>query len=374
MAKREFVMLAHKLDYTNPTKVKQHIGGWWFSEKLDGERCFWDGGVSRGILKSEVPWANCAKDFRYQAQPYATGLWSRYGNVIHAPNWFLDALPTVPLDGELFALNQQKRQFTHSTIKKIVPINEEWRDITYMVFDSPPPVTIFADGIIDSPNFKKVLKDCEKWFMARVASCDIKWFAKSDTPYQTTYTMLKAHLMQSPNISRLHNQFVLPYPQSLCFEVLENRLSTILEWGGEGLIVRDPNARYSCSRVHHLLKVKPFDDMEGTVTGYITGRETDKGSKLLGMMGALVLRLDDGTRLELSGFTEAERKLGATEFIDFGHVSPFQWAQQHAETECPEWVEAIDFPRGSRVTFKYRGKSDAGVPQEARYWRKDERV
>jgi hypothetical protein len=60
MAKREFLQLAHKLD------AKKHgIGGWLYSEKLDGERCFWDGGVSTGLAKSEIPWANTNKDERY---------------------------------------------------------------------------------------------------------------------------------------------------------------------------------------------------------------------------------------------------------------------------------------------------------------------
>jgi ATP-dependent DNA ligase len=41
MAKREFLMLAHKHE-------GQNILGWLYSEKLDGMRCFWDGGITRG--------------------------------------------------------------------------------------------------------------------------------------------------------------------------------------------------------------------------------------------------------------------------------------------------------------------------------------
>ena len=47
MSRREFLMLAHKF---NPKKHR--IGGWYMSEKLDGMRCWWDSGVTRGILKS----------------------------------------------------------------------------------------------------------------------------------------------------------------------------------------------------------------------------------------------------------------------------------------------------------------------------------
>src|SRR5512146_1443494 len=49
------------------------LAGWWMSEKLDGVRAYWDG---RQFL-------------------------SRLGNLYHAPDWFGEGLPAVPLDGEL---------------------------------------------------------------------------------------------------------------------------------------------------------------------------------------------------------------------------------------------------------------------------------
>ena len=42
--RREFLQLA---DTYNPAKHK--IAGYLVSEKLDGTRCFWDGGLSRGV-------------------------------------------------------------------------------------------------------------------------------------------------------------------------------------------------------------------------------------------------------------------------------------------------------------------------------------
>lgn len=53
MAKRNFLMLAHTF------KPGKHFpGGMFLSEKLDGIRCYWDGGISRGIPKANVPYAN----------------------------------------------------------------------------------------------------------------------------------------------------------------------------------------------------------------------------------------------------------------------------------------------------------------------------
>ena len=64
MPKNEFLMLAHKYDVN-----KHHVDGWFISEKLDGMRCMWDGGVTCGLEKTEVPWANCTKDARYVTIP-----------------------------------------------------------------------------------------------------------------------------------------------------------------------------------------------------------------------------------------------------------------------------------------------------------------
>ena len=54
----EFVMKAHTY---NPSK---HIitKDWFVSEKLDGMYCLWDGGITRGMPVTEIPWAYHAKD------------------------------------------------------------------------------------------------------------------------------------------------------------------------------------------------------------------------------------------------------------------------------------------------------------------------
>jgi len=264
-------------------------------------------------------------------------------------------------------LDKTARQFIHSWIKKIVPMEDEWRKVTYMVFDSPPPITIFADGIIDNVNFKKVFKGCrEYWYQSKVA---MDWIANPATIYKSSQAMIAPIIAKcDQQIVRLHEQHELPFAQHLALKVLENNLSTVVDNGGEGLIVRDPNKCYECCRSHFLLKMKPFDDMEGTVIGYTTGRETDKGSRLLGKMGALIVRLPNGSRLELSGFTDQERELGC---IDSQPVNRAKfWANNNPEAEVPDWIQAEMFPRGTVVTFKYRGLSADGIPIEARYWRK----
>ncbi len=155
-------------------------------------------------------------------------------------------------------------------------------------------------------------------------------------------------------------QVELPYgPEAvdamhLCLEEFTSR-------GGEGVIVRDPQSWWIPERSHKMIKIKKYLDAEAKVTGYTTGRATDKGSKLLGMMGALVTEFN-GKRLELSGFTDAERELNNEEAFD--------WACDNPGEEVPDWIEAKHFPRGSIITFTYRDLSRDGIPQEARYYRK----
>jgi DNA ligase-1 len=203
------------------------------------------------------------------------------------------------------------------------------------------------------------------WVKAReAAGFQFDKIMRVDARYESVLYVLDSFLvLADKKIIQIHKQVALPYPQHLAIQVIESWLSDVLDRGGEGLVLRDPNMTYKCERSHKLLKYKPFDDMEGTVIGYITGRETDKGSRLLGKMGAMILRLDSGVRLELSGFTDAER------LLNDGADAAREWAIANPEKECPEWIWPTVFPRGSRVTFKYRGLSADGVPIEARYWR-----
>jgi ATP-dependent DNA ligase len=189
--------------------------------------------------------------------------------------------------------------------------------------------------------------------------------------FRQEYFLLNKHIDHGQS-AKIVEQIELPMSGKLAPEKLDKFAAEIIAQGAEGVMLRDPNKQYECCRSHNLLKYKPFDDMEGEVVGFITGRETDKGSKLLGLMGAMVLRLDSGVRLELSGFTDAERELEG-----FHHTSATRarcWAEANPESEVPIWIDCVQFKRGDRITFKYRGLTKDGVPQEARFWREDDRI
>lgn len=361
MAKREFLMLAHVF-----SAHKHGVAGWMLSEKLDGMRCFWDGGVSRGLPKVEVPWANVDKDERYLTQPIATGLWSRYGNVIHAPDWWLDALPPIMLDGELFTVRGD-RQRLMSTVKDLVP-GIGWDDVRFFVFDSPPPEVIFANGDITGVNYNKVMDGSESWFQSRA---QLRWQASSASVFGSIYKRLCRELADcDEKIVRVLRQIELPYGVG-ALDAMYASLDVFVERGGEGVILRDPHSWWIPERAKTMLKVKKYLDAEARVIGYTTGRQTDKGSKLLGLMGALVVEYD-GKRLELSGFTDEERTLDWTpgECRAELECSPVEWAIENPGQEVPDWIQAAHYPRGSVITFTFRDLSRDGIPQEARYQRK----
>lgn len=138
----------------------------------------------------------------------------------------------------------------------------------------------------------------------------------------------------------------------------------LLELGGEGSMIKAPNDIWMPERVYSMLKFKPWLDAEATVVGYTTGRETDKDSKLLGYMGALICKINAGT-FKVSGFNVAERHLSHAD-----GTSAAGWCSANPGATVPDSIYSKLFPRGSILTYKYRELTDGGLPKEARFWRK----
>jgi DNA ligase-1 len=147
--RRELLQLADTYDPT-----KHNIAGFYVSEKLDGTRCFWDGGLSRGNAnrRRSLRQHHRPEDRQTQSQDqtFATGLWSRYGNPIIAPDWFLNCLPACPLDGELWA-GRGKFQLCRSICGGDDP-DPRFDQIQYAVYSSPALPYVFAEGEIKNAN------------------------------------------------------------------------------------------------------------------------------------------------------------------------------------------------------------------------------
>jgi len=360
--RREFLQLA---DHYEPSKFD--VSGWFISEKLDGTRCFWDGGLSRGLKTEDVPWASITDPKtgkkKNKIKPRSTGLWSRYGNPIIAPDWFLNALPCCPLDGELWA-GRGQFQLCRSICGGDTP-DSRFDKIVYAAYSSPPLASIFSTGEIKNANMIRAMDFIilEHWVRQRLEQFDDDFrYTPPGAVFADELRFLGENL-ENTDCSRcyLHAQTKL-IDTSVKAQV-EDYLARVLDRGGEGVVIRNPNVSWIPKRHKGLLKYKPFLDAEAIVTGFTSGRETAKGSRLLGKIGALITDYK-GQRLELSGLTDAER--------EFANSMARDWATNNPGIDAPYWVEGLQFTKGQTVTFKYRELSDDGIPKEARFWRRRE--
>jgi DNA ligase-1 len=210
---------------------------------------------------------------------------SRLGNLYHAPDWFKSKIPPVPLDGELW-LGRKKFQQCISIVRR-QDKNDEWKKIKYVVFDAP----------------------------------------KARGPFHTRmHSYLKALYEANANSTEGYTQLLA---QTECegHQHLKATLEAVERLGGEGLMLRDPDADYEEGRSSTLLKVKSFIDAEATVIGHEAGKGKHKGR-----LGALAVKLENGIQFSLgTGFSDKER-------------------------ENPP-------PVGSIVTFRYQELSNTGVPR-----------
>lgn len=332
MAKSEYLLLAHVY-----RPVKDNIAGWYVSEKLDGCRAFWDGGVSRGELAANVRYANIIKDTK---PVVATGLWSRTGKVIHAPDSWLDALPDCLLDGELY-LGPGRFQELRTVIGPHVP-SPRWGEVGFKVFDSPTWEAFTKVREI------KIRNDYSFW----VRSSPSVTTVERDWPYDFIIKFLKAKLAGNP-VATIIEQEQLPLAYYHAVDRLEQMLDKIAKKDGEGVMLRQSSFRWRAVRSHGLLKYKPIRQSQATVTGFTAGK-----GRLVGRIGALVVDFN-GKRLELSGMTDEERVLPSDSAA---------WAEQNPGADLP-FTCPFYFTIGQLVKFKYRELSDDGIPKEARYTR-----
>jgi DNA ligase-1 len=217
------ILLAQSWDNT------ADLAGWWMSEKLDGVRAYWDG------------------------QQFL----SRQGNVYHAPDWFAEQLPPVPLDGELW-LARKSFQRTVSIVRR-QDKSEHWREISFLIFDAP--------------SVSEAFEKRQEYLREALARCRA------------------GHL-------RLH-------AQEPCRDVehLREELLRVEALGGEGLMLRQPGSHYEVGRSSTLLKVKTFHDDQARVVEHLPGAGRHEGR-----LGALGVVLADGTRFSVgTGFSDAQR-------------------------------------------------------------------
>lgn len=213
--------------YQRGIDIRQYL----VSEKYDGVRAVWDG----------------------------HSLHTRTGHLIVAPAWFTHDLPKIPLDGELWLAHGQFDALS-AAVRKDVPVDEEWRGISYMVFELPEAAGTFetrAKRIID------IVKQANIPHLKAVRQFQVKDEA-----------------------------------------TLNKLLKQVVAEGGEGLMLHRADALYVTGRSDVLLKLKLLYDAEATVISHIAGH-----GKYKGKLGALEVETPQGIRFKLgTGFTDTQRE------------------------------------------------------------------
>lgn len=256
MGRREFVMLAK-------TWKGQDVEGWYASEKFDGMRAIWDG-LPRDAKR---PWAR-------PGVTGVTGLWSRYGNVIHAPEWWTEKLPLgVILDGELDSGSWAK------TVSNCRSHNGSWDRVKYRVFDAPRIECFLSSGRVSCGPCKGFNISGESGPLEQRVK---GWFFKDV-------------------LVSLESMDLDVVPQIKISNDLWDVYHMTLDRGAEGIMLRRPDSVWWPKRSDALLKMKPTDTAVGVVVGHTEGL-----GKYAGMLGALVVEWE-GVEFKLSGMDDALR-------------------------------------------------------------------
>ncbi|AJR05588.1 putative DNA ligase [Photobacterium gaetbulicola Gung47] len=217
------------------------------------------------------------------------GLVTRQGNPIVAPSWFTETLPKDTwLEGELW-IDRNQFQLLSSIVRDHHPNEKEWQRVKFMVFDSPSISAPFQDRVL-------ILK----------------------TQIQT---------IDQPYIQ------LIPQHDIANITELEQLLETIRSQGGEGIMLHRKDNLYQPGRSQNLIKVKPYQDDEAIVIGYVPGK-----GKYHGIMGAVWVTTSDNRKFKIgSGFSDHDRQYPP--------------------------------PLGSIVQYRFNGYTDSGLPRFARFLR-----
>ncbi|MDY7539790.1 DNA ligase [Undibacterium sp. 5I1] len=201
------------------------------SEKLDGVRALWDG-----------------KQLRF-----------RSGKAIHAPAWFIAALPKHTVDGELW-MERHSFDRLSAAVQRQEPVDAEWQKISYQLYELPNGEGDFAQRYAS--------------LQASVAQAGVAWLQ------------------------------VLPQVRVADKAALQQKLNQVVRDGGEGLMLHRADAPWQTGRSDVLLKLKPQLDAEAVVVSHEPGK-----GKYQGMLGALVLQTPEGVRFRLgTGFSDEQRR------------------------------------------------------------------
>ena len=199
-------------------------------------------------------------------------LLSRNGKILAAPGSWSAYFPPFALDGELYT-DRGEFEKIQSIVMDKAPNEEAWSEIKFYVFDVPEA----GGGLL------KRLGELEKF------------------------------ILQNPQVGQ--NLKIIKQVKVKDNTEFEAFTEAVIAKGGEGAVVREPNAPYERKRSKNALKYKKFKDAECEVT------EVNAGTgKYAGLMGSVTCKslgaagsssdeqIPRGVKFKIgSGFSDEER-------------------------------------------------------------------
>jgi DNA ligase-1 len=227
---------------------------------------------------------------------------------------------------------------------------------------------IFADGEVKNPGMRLAVKlaEVQAWIDTRLP--ELAGFASVASPatFADELDFLGENITPQHGHVFLHEQIQLPSDETDAREAVSTFLREVLDKGGEGVVLRNPNASWLPKRNAGSLKHKPFYDSEAVIIGFVAGKKGKQGN-VLGKIGVLKVRWRD-VEFEIGGgLSMTEREL-------YGSGGAFNYAVEHPGEILPDWCDGKHLRRGQTITFKYRELSDSGIPKEGRFWRRRDGV
>ena len=276
--------------------------GWFMSEKFDGYRCliFYDN-TGRLVFISRAQ-----KEF-------------------NVPEWFKEAMPSQKLlkgrvlDGELWAGRENFQLM--GAVRKKVPVDEEWLNISFNVYDITNTGKTFLERQKDLIRIVKVTKTV--WDKNKK---ELPYpFNNYDSP------LVYTEQMKITSIKRMEDYY-----------------KSIIEKGGEGIMLKHPLSMYKGGRSSEMLKYKPSFDREGIIVDYKEGK-----GKYENMLGGFVCKplINHDTYMTIDEDPNHEFTLSGMDD---------KIRENYKKTH----------PVGTIITYECSGFTDKGIPRFGRYVRK----
>jgi len=206
---------------------------------------------------------------------------SKNGYTLSTPEWFTHRFTNVVMEGELWIARNRYEDTSSVTSKAIADTG--WSDVRLMLFDLPEHQGDFTQRYLEMLRLVKSI----------------------NSPYLSVIEQFRVE-------SHIE---------------LMKYLQSVVDAGGEGLMLHHQASKYLNGRSENLLKLKLFEDAEAIVIGYKPGK-----GKFKGLLGSIKVRNTQGKEFNIgSGFNLQQR-------------------------QNPPALS-------SRITYKFNGLTKNGVPR-----------